>query len=172
MTNHIRSKVIEYITEEVWRQGHDVNALDGIERVGWMTEAWAYALGQAASEDEEDRIPTVVDVLALGQMIEPHKNKNGLRKVHVRVGDRRGLPDPKHVKSLLTELMDEVDIRKRPLDFYFAFENIHPFVDGNGRTGKILLNWLRNADGSEPCAGLLNPIFPPNDFWGHLIRNP
>lgn len=35
---------------------------------------------------------------------------------------------------------------------------------GNGRTGKILLNWLNGT--------LLNPIFPPADFWGRPIQNP
>ena len=39
---------------------------------------------------------------------------------------------------------------------YHIFQMIHPFRDGNGRTGKILFNWLR---------GSLNyPEMPPNFF--------
>jgi hypothetical protein len=41
--------------------------------------------------------------------------------------------------------------------FYFEYENIHPFVDGNGRSGKILYNYLLGR--------LDDPVMPPN-FWG------
>lgn len=39
---------------------------------------------------------------------------------------------------------------------YYNFERIHPFADGNGRTGKIILNWLNGT--------LAAPVMPPNFF--------
>jgi fido (protein-threonine AMPylation protein) len=51
-----------------------------------------------------------------------------------------------------------------PLEAYVEYEEIHPFVDSNGRTGKIILNYLNGT--------LLDPIFPPNDIWGDWISNP
>lgn len=41
--------------------------------------------------------------------------------------------------------------------FYYDYENIHPFVDGNGRSGKILYNYLKNT--------LDSPEMPSN-YWG------
>lgn len=32
------------------------------------------------------------------------------------------------------------------------FENIHPFIDGNGRAGRILLNFLLEQAGYPPVA--------------------
>ncbi len=34
----------------------------------------------------------------------------------------------------------DLDIIDRIANFYILFEHIHPFEDGNGRTGRILIN--------------------------------
>jgi len=147
---------IEYVTEEVERQGHDTTRLDGIERVGWMLSGWAYAL------TEGKRRPAASDAVLLGQLVERHKNSRGVRTCKVWVG-RKPCPNPKELQGLLFNLFAKRD-SIAPMEFYKEFEEVHPFVDGNGRTGKILLNWLNGT--------LLDPIFPPNDFWGYPIRNP
>lgn len=152
--------VIDYIREEVERQGHDTATPDGWLRVAWMLEAWAEAM--AAVDQYPTSQPTVTTAEALGLLIEPLKNYMGFRQCGVRVGTRI-CPDPGLVRQLLAKLWESRDMLG-PIEFYKAFELIHPFVDGNGRVGKILLNWLNGT--------LRDPIFPPNDLWGEEIRNP
>ena len=69
--------VWDYIAEEVSRQGHDVFALDGLERIGWMLDGWSYALVQA----NDGNVPNFEHVVELGKLVERHKNERGLRKV-------------------------------------------------------------------------------------------
>lgn len=63
----------------------------------------------------------------------------------VRIG-RHIAPSPKKVKSLLNELIDthesshEQYFVDRIAYFHLEFESIHPFCDGNGRIGRVLIN--------------------------------
>lgn len=58
-----------------------------------------------------------------------------------------GLP-PEQVETAVADLLDEVNayegerILKAAAYFHARFEFIHPFADGNGRTGRTLLNYF------------------------------
>ncbi len=149
--------VIEYITEEVRRQGHNLNVpSDGMERVKGMISAWQYAMAMSATGFK----PRLTDITVIGSLIEPIKNMTGLRKIPVRVTWQM-CPDPKLVQLMLENLCEHGQ-SLAPLDFYRRLMEIHPFVDGNGRTGKVVLNWMNGS--------LAAPIFPPEDFWGSEVR--
>ena len=151
--------VAAYCEEEVRRQGHDVRTLDGIERVGWMLNAWAIAL----RELRDSMAPDVDTIRRLGAWVEFEKNSNGFRRSGVRVGTTVVNVAPDEIVPRLERLLSMWSAME-PLELYREFELIHPFIDGNGRVGKILLNW-RNGT-------LLTPVFPPQDFWGQTIANP
>lgn len=65
---------------------------------------------------------------------------------YVRVGTYIA-PPPEQVEALLNEALLEYSSKQsiyfleRIALFHLNFENIHPFVDGNGRLGRVLINY-------------------------------
>lgn len=62
-------------------------------------------------------------------------------------------PPAQNVGELVSELIDYINIDKfeicRAACAYFAFEKIHPFLDGNSCVGRVLLNWYLARLGYE-----------------------
>lgn len=73
----------------------------------------------------------------------------------VRVGSHIA-PDPKEVKESLEKMLatyyasNHEHIVKRIARLHLSFENIHPFVDGNGRIGRVINNYLLIREGFVP----------------------
>lgn len=120
-----------------------------------MIEAWRYAQEKSAIAP----IPTVSDVLELGRLVEPNVNSQGFRKVDVRVGWDIKM-DHELVPSAVVNLMENIHLMS-PEGFFKDYEDVHPFRDGNGRTGVILFNWLNGT--------LDHPVWAPN-FWNDSRR--
>jgi len=71
----------------------------------------------------------------------------GLRRDLVRVGSRI-CPYPIEIRPMLLRWLEKVNAMKKPTEdeiwqTHLAYEYIHPFIDGNGRSGRLLWLWLR-----------------------------
>lgn len=78
---------------------------------------------------------------------------------NVEVGSRE-CPHFLQVPSLMDEwLISYRNGAENPLQAHIEFEKIHPFLDGNGRTGRMLLWWHEIKNGNEPT------LFLASEKW-------
>jgi hypothetical protein len=154
--NEVTLSVVLYCAEEVDRQG------DSPKNVAGMVTAWDLAMRYF----DMDRPLDIGLIEQFGKLVAPKKNAMGFRDgegfiVNTATNEivKRN-PAPALIRSLMQDLIDGIGDME-PVDAYFRFEDIHPFSDGNGRVGKIILNWLNGSLG--------DPVMPPNKFG---IRNP
>jgi Fic/DOC family len=136
--------VLKYIAEEVDRQQ------DRPLAVWWMSQAWQ--LAQQHASTRADVTPMLIE--SWGRLVTP-KNSEGFRRVNVTVGGRI-CPPPALVPRMVENLCVSIADGLLEDAAYYEFQKIHPFVDGNGRTGKILYNYIRRT--------LDRPAMPPNFF--------
>lgn len=62
-------------------------------------------------------------------------------------------PPPTQILNLLNDLLDYINLKKEKFPFvaafvaHLVFEKIHPFLDGNGRVGRLLIAAILKAKG-------------------------
>ncbi len=92
-------------------------------------------------------------------------NTSDSLKAWFAVGDYKRLPNevggeetvqPKDVRKSIKTLLIEYNALKKPrlddiLNFHVRFERIHPFQDGNGRIGRLLMFWQCLAAADTAC---------------------
>ncbi|MBU2100102.1 Fic family protein, partial [Candidatus Micrarchaeota archaeon] len=120
-------------------------------------KAYDYVMGLEEEKLSQDLICEIQKTVVENTLSEHLKKFEGkLRGVNVRVGLHIAPPYysvPRKLGSLIKWF--NANYKKyNPIViaayFHSEFENIHPFVDGNGRTGRLLMNFMLKNAGFPP----------------------
>jgi len=111
----------------------------GLDRFSFLVEAYRYALNAA---DMHSRLHEHIQTI--NSIIEP-ANNGSFRRIAVRFPDFSVAVDAKEIPEAMSRLV-EVSIAAQQANMQDRwikdFLDVHPFVDGNGRTAWILRTWL------------------------------
>lgn len=121
------------------------NAIEGVydrRSLDDALKAWNYLIKQPEM--------TTAVVLTTHRLLMAHQpleiiNRGHYRKCKVWVGRREAM-DWKDIPGAIDvwmRLMNKYAPVPTWKDLHVQYENIHPFVDGNGRTGRMFMNWYR-----------------------------
>ena len=132
------TELTEFLTES--------NAIEGVYDPQSLIQA--RAAWDFINRQTELNIPNVLAThryLMEGKL--PPEYLGRFRECQVWVGGREGLPSPLIPSAMENWVIEAKTITPDPKALHIQYERIHPFIDGNGRTGRILMNWMRLKQG-------------------------
>ena len=152
--SHEQTRYI-YETNTIGISDESVNVDDIVETVNHF-RCIDYIIDHAQDKLTEGMIKEIHRILKTGT--------SDSRKSWFNVGDYKKLPNevcgnqtcpPEKVHSMLSVLLKSYNSKKKKtlddiIDFHKQFESIHPFQDGNGRTGRLIMFKECLANGIVP----------------------
>lgn len=99
----------------------------------------------------------VADVVAFQATIAPGKPLRDKPGMNVQIGGDTPMPGGPQIGVELGNLLHQVQkdghyLNRSPRMAHIEFEKLHPFLDGNGRTGRLLWAWHMQHRGLDPFA--------------------
>lgn len=111
-----------------------------------------YVRSKVSSVELDKELTLLLHQMLIGGIDDKISGRFRRGSEYVRVGTHIASP-PEKVEPLMRDLLIKYlsDIESYPIDkiakFHLDFETIHPFCDGNGRIGRVLMNYQLNRLG-------------------------
>lgn len=120
------------------------NRIEGITRAPTAGELREHREFLALEQITVENLERFVKVVAPGKPLRREWTMN------VRVGNHLPPQGGPHIEADLRTLLLDVDDGRNPYTIHRRYETLHPFMDGNGRSGRVLWLWQMVRQVGDP----------------------
>ena len=155
------SRLTSEQTEAIFSTSSFISKNDELIKLDDLTESKNHFKLFDYMIDNVDKLLTKEMIIEMNKILkrntsdedEPRYNVGGFKIVPNTIGviNETKTTEPKNVEKELDKLLNLYNLKKQVsiediIDFHFNFERIHPFGDGNGRVGRMIMfkECLRN----------------------------
>ena len=120
-----------------------------------LARVFEYIKDKVAAKDLSEELVLLLHKMLISNINEGIAGRFRKQNEYVRVGTHIA-PAPEHVERMIDAVLLEYSSNhsthflERIARFHLDFEQIHPFVDGNGRIGRVLINYQLMQLGFPP----------------------
>ena len=129
---------------------------DHLEAIGHR-DAFLYLYDIVKNGGDIDINENIIKTVHSLVLLDKAQDRGIYRRVPVIITGASHTPQPPYlIEPQMQELielyheMEGLHEIERAAEFHFGFERIHPFIDGNGRTGRLILNLNLLKNGYQP----------------------
>ncbi len=134
---------------------HESNKIEGIVR---EPTRWEMEMAKAFLDLETISVSDLENFVNVFQPGAKLRDKKGM---DVRVGNHKPPPGGPHITSEFEVVLRRIERNcpeETPYRIHKWFESLHPFMDGNGRSGRMLWLWMMGGD-YIPFRGFLHSFY-------------
>jgi hypothetical protein len=86
-------------------------------------------------------VNAVIDLVRVYQPGAVLRDQSGAAQINVRVGNHIAPAGGPSIRTRLEDLIVDANVKMNPYWIHCRYETLHPFSDGNGRSGRAIWMW-------------------------------